>query len=59
MKDNFFEWHFTMTGPADSDYADGFYHGKIRFPSNYPFAPPDIIFTTVLGRSQVVIFILC
>lgn len=47
LEDNFFEWHFTMSGPEGSDYEGGLYHGKINFPTNYPFAPPDIMFLSV------------
>lgn len=42
-----------MTGPENSDFDAGLYHGKIRFPTNYPFHPPDILFTTSSGRFQV------
>lgn len=42
-----------MSGPQDSVYSTGLYHGRIKFPNNYPFAPPDIIFTTPSGRFDV------
>ncbi|RNF02875.1 ubiquitin-conjugating enzyme [Trypanosoma rangeli] len=48
-----FEWHFTMQGPDNSPYEGGLYHGVIRFPRNYPLAPPDIIFLTNSGRFEV------
>ena len=43
-----FNWHFTMRGPADSEYEKGIYHGKIEFPIEYPFKAPDLTFFTVL-----------
>lgn len=44
------EWHFVIFGIPDSVYSRGFYHGKIFFPTNYPFKPPDIVFLTPNGR---------
>ncbi|RNF26009.1 ubiquitin-conjugating enzyme [Trypanosoma conorhini] len=51
--EDIFEWHFTLQGPENSPYEGGLYHGSIRFPRNYPFAPPDIIFFTESGRFEV------
>lgn len=47
LEDNFFEWHFTIRGPAGTDFAGGMYHGRILLPAEYPFKPPNIIFLTV------------
>lgn len=52
LEDNFFDWHFTMRGPEDSPYADGLYHGRIEFPNDYPFAPPNFLFLTPNGRFE-------
>ena len=53
LEDNMFEWHFTIRGPAGSDFQDGLYHGRILLPSEYPFKPPNIIFLTKNGRFEV------
>jgi ubiquitin-conjugating enzyme E2 J1 len=53
LEDNFLSWHFTLRGPEDSEYAIGEYHGKISFPSDYPFSPPSVIFLTPNGRFDV------
>lgn len=29
-------WHYCITGPTDSIYAGGVYHGKVVFPKQYP-----------------------
>ena len=42
-----FEWHFTIRGASGTDFEGGMYHGRILLPSDYPFKPPNIIFTTV------------
>jgi len=47
---NLFEWHFLIYGLKDSVYSDGFYHGKIIFPLEYPHKPPKIKFITPSGR---------
>jgi ubiquitin-protein ligase len=49
LEDNMFEWHFTIRGPKGSDFEGGIYHGRILLPPEYPFKPPNIIFTTVLA----------
>lgn len=51
MPNNWFIWHFVISGlPEDSLYFGGFYHGELRFNSNYPMSPPSIIVHTPNGR---------
>lgn len=50
MEDNFFDWHFTIRGPDDSAFSTGVYHGRIEFPMDYPFSPPNFMFLTPNGR---------
>jgi ubiquitin-conjugating enzyme E2 J1 len=52
-EDSVFEWLFTMRGPAETEYEDGFYRGRIILQSNYPFAPPDIMLLTPNGRFEL------
>lgn len=47
---NILEWHYVITGPRDSVYANGEYHGKLVFPPEYPFKPPAIQMITPNGR---------
>ncbi|KAI8072702.1 ubiquitin-conjugating enzyme/RWD-like protein [Gongronella butleri] len=53
LEDNIFEWHFTVTGPRDTDFDGGIYHGRILLPAEYPFKPPHLIFLTPNGRFQL------
>jgi ubiquitin-conjugating enzyme E2 J1 len=53
LDDNLFEWHFTVRGPPDSDFATGVYHGRIILPTEYPMKPPSIIMLTPNGRFEV------
>lgn len=48
--ENILEWHFIITGPPSTPYENGQYHGLLRFPSEYPFAPPAISVITPNGR---------
>jgi len=47
VDDNLFEWHFTVRGPAESDFDGGIYHGRIILPPDYPMKPPSIMLLTV------------
>ncbi|XP_067947027.1 ubiquitin-conjugating enzyme E2 J2-like [Watersipora subatra] len=49
-QDNILEWHYVVTGPVDSPYEGGYYHGKLIFPQQYPFKPPSILMITPNGR---------
>ena len=48
LSDNLFEWHFTVRGPADTEFDGGIYHGRIILPPDYPMKPPNFVFLTVL-----------
>ena len=47
---NIFEWHFCIFGLTDCPYEEGFYHGTLAFPKEYPFKPPRIRMLTPSGR---------
>lgn len=53
LEDNLFEWHFTIRGPVGTDFEGGLYHGRILLAADYPFKPPNIVFTTKNGRFEV------
>eukprot|EP00742_Colponemidia_sp_Colp-10_P003732 GILJ01003972.1.p1 GENE.GILJ01003972.1~~GILJ01003972.1.p1 ORF type:complete len:308 (+),score=23.34 GILJ01003972.1:42-926(+) len=53
VPDNLFEWHFTIRGPLDTEFAGGLYHGRIVLPSDYPYQPPSIMLLTPNGRFEV------
>ncbi|KAH7694083.1 CBN-UBC-6 protein [Aphelenchoides avenae] len=52
LEDNLFEWHFTVRGPPDTDFADGVYHGRIILPTEYPMKPPNLVLLTPNGRFE-------
>jgi len=47
---NILEWHYIIFPPADTVYAGGVYHGKVKFPPEYPHKPPGIYMNTPSGR---------
>jgi len=49
---NILHWHYVITGPPDTPYEDGVYHGLLKFPKEYPFKPPSIMMYTPSGRFQ-------
>lgn len=53
LEKDILEWHYVMAGPPDTPYEGGEYHGRLRFPKDYPFAPPAIQMITPNGRFQV------
>ena len=50
--DDLREWHFTLRGAPDSDFAGGLYHGRIQLPADYPLSPPSFYFITPSGRFE-------
>jgi ubiquitin-conjugating enzyme E2 J1 len=51
--DDLVVWHFSIRGPPDTPFEGGIYHGKIVFPADYPYKPPDVFFLTPNGRFEV------
>jgi len=50
MPNNILEWHYVVRGPESSPYLGGLYHGKLKFPPEFPFKPPSIYMITPNGR---------
>uniref|UniRef100_A0A914VRJ0 UBC core domain-containing protein n=1 Tax=Plectus sambesii TaxID=2011161 RepID=A0A914VRJ0_9BILA len=44
--------HYVVRGAPGTPYEGGVYHGKLVFPSDFPFKPPAIYMLTPSGRFQ-------
>lgn len=47
------ECHYVISGPPDSPFYSGEYHGCLSFPKEYPFKPPSIKIFTPNGRFEI------
>jgi ubiquitin-conjugating enzyme E2 D/E len=53
LNNNMFEWEAIILGPVDTPYEGGIFKLSISIPTNYPFKPPIVIFTTRIYHPNI------
>ena len=52
-QNNPYEQRCTMIGPSDTSFGGGLFYLRIKFPTNYPYSAPEVLFITPIYHVNV------
>jgi len=53
IDDDIYKWEIYIIGPPDTNYEGGAFRSVLTFPTDYPYTPPKLVFTSDIWHPNV------